>query len=229
MPRPVDPKFGQDGYERNVDAFEVDADQLEPILFSLGLDQNSQATEHLLDALLAIGARHRRWKKRGPQAFSRAEARKALEMVLKLDRIDGPAITALNERALHLVLDQLLMMKLALSPQGTTVWEALSAHRIDDRVLRLAAQRVVKELKAQKGADRDGGLAHCVQGLCEIYETLAGEPVTLSNKTGRNYSRTPSSKAGKFVHACYQLIDPAIPGHRLNGHIREWIEARPSD
>lgn len=227
MPRPVDPKSGQDGYEIEPADFVVSPQDVQPLLEFLE-DRSEGLATRLTDNLLAIGTRHRRWKHRGAQAFSREEARKALDVLLKLSSITCASVTSLNERALHAVIDQLGLMTLLREPAGASITEMLYADRLDGRVLGLAASRARHEILKTKGPETDIGVMYCVFDLCALFEQLSGQPVTLSNRDeDRAYTQDARSRGARFVHGCYRLIDEDVLNHQLNGHIRGWLE-RPS-
>ncbi|MDP3740415.1 MAG: hypothetical protein Q8R02_23715 [Hyphomonadaceae bacterium] len=224
MPRPVDPKLGQDGYEVEPAAFVVDPRDVQPLL-ELFEDQSGELTSRLAADLSAIGTQHHRWKDRGANAFSRAEARKALDVLLATPPITSAAVTALNERALLLVVDRLTLMKLLRDPPEASVIEMLYADRFDHRALELAAKDARQELLDTTGPETDIGVMYCVRDLCDLFEALSGNQATLSNRDNdRGYTPEPRSPAARFVHACYRLIDKDVRNHQLNGHMRGWIE-----
>jgi hypothetical protein len=223
MPRPVDPKFGQDGYEEGAASFSVEREDLSGVLAALGQAGDADLAANLRACLIDVGSRYWRWNGRGADAFSRAEARKGLQLLLAESPIDSAAISGLNERAQQLVHDHLALIDPSLLPSGLTAAEALFRDQIPERHIRDAVMSAVEALTHQKGQDINHGLRICVGELCQIYQELTGKSVTLSNKDGRLYTREPGSEAGRFVHACVGLIDPEVPDHRLNGVIRLWI------
>jgi hypothetical protein len=224
MPRPVDPKSGRDGYEVEPADFALDPKTVEPLLEFFEY-RSAELASQLAGDLSAIGTRHHRWKDRGAQAFSREEARKALDVLLALPAVTSAAVTGLNERALHLVVDRLALKKLLRDPPGASVIEMLYADRFDLRALELAAREARQELLDTKGPETDIGIMYCVRDLCDLFESLSGNLATLSSKDhDRAYTPEPRSPTARFVHACYRMIDKDVRNHQLNGHIRGWIE-----
>lgn len=224
MPRPVDPKFGFDGFEIEPEPFVVQNEQIDQLFSILRIPQTNEKRSLLHDQLIRIGTSHRRYRRRGPRAFNRAEAGKALRILIAQDRISGADVRALNERAFQMVYDQLLTMKILRNPAGVLLLEMLDANRVDHRFLLVAARKALGELQSRKGADDDNELASCVFQLCRLYERLSRQRVTLSNKEQRIYTRKAGSTSARFIYKCYEMIDADIPDHRLNGFIRRWVE-----
>lgn len=227
MPRPVDPRAGEDGYETEPADFNIRPQDLQPVLDVLG-PLPDPFTSRLAEEISAIGTRHHRWRNRGANAFSRAEARKALDVLLAHPPVTSVGITSLNERALQLVVDRLALKKLLRDPPDASVAEMLYADRFDHRLLELVVREARQELLDTRGPETDIGVMYCVRDLCALFESLSGEKVTLSNKDAdRAYTQDPGSMAGRFVHACYRLIDKGVLNYEINGHVRGWIE-RPT-
>ena len=226
MPRKVDPRWGEDGYHDWFPITLTDA-QAAALAGVLDIDLASSKVKLLRYDVAYIGDAYWRWKGRGASAFSRAEARKALEDLLKAEHVDYAALTALNERAFQSVFDSLCMMKPALISPDDSVHSALSEGRLDEEVLRKAMRTAIDWLKAQKGPGKKGELAWAVDKLCRIYEDLTGRKATHSTKgehTG--YVQEPRSRAGRFVQACFALIDSHVTDAELSRAMRQFIESR---
>lgn len=226
MPRKVDPRRGEDGYDDWLPVTLADAEAA-ALAGMLGIDPGSSRVDDLRSAVADIGNTYWRWRGRGAGAFDRAQARRALEDLLAAGRVDYAALTALNERALQCVHDSLLMMRLAPVSRGDSVMVALMEGRLDEATLRHAVHDAIARLKAKKGPEREGELAWAVAELCRLYEALKGRPATHSNK-GKYvlYQDEPQSKAGLFVRACFQLIDPSVLPSRVSHSMRLFIESR---
>lgn len=226
MPRAVDPKWGEDGYD-DWPLFELSAAAAAALARTLDIDPNSPRVADLRVAVTDIANTYRRWKGRGAGAFSRAEARKALEQVLEAELIDYAALTALNERALQCLMDSLLTMRPAPVRRGGSVLSALMEGRIDEAKLRSAVRHAIERLKASKGRDRQGELSWAVAELCRLYEDVTSEKATHSNK-GQHlaYEQEPRSKVGRFVTECVRLMDPEIGPSRISRAMRHFIEIR---
>lgn len=226
MPRKVDPRWGEDGYE---DWFPVTLSDAEAAKLSgvLGIDHASSRADDLRSAVADIGDTYRRWHGRGAGAFNRAQARKALEDLLAAGRVDYAALTALNERAFQCVHDSLLMMKPALVNPGDTVMRALMKGRLDEATLRHAVRDAIARLKAKKGPEREGELAWAVAELCRLYEEMTGRRATHSSKGEHMaYQQEPHSKAGQFVRMCFRRIDDKARDSQISQALRHFIKSR---
>ena len=96
MPRAVDPKLGDDGYEQDIGAdLALTPESVELLMALLDPEQSIDA-EELAHILSALGMDYRRRAKRGAGAFSRAQARAALDTVLKLPAVTCHAVVSLN-------------------------------------------------------------------------------------------------------------------------------------
>jgi len=227
MPRKVDPRRGEDGYEKDPVPITPGDAEVEALATMLGIDPPSSKVEELRSAVIDIGNAYRRWKRRGAGAFDRAQARRALEELLAADRIDNAAVTALNERALHCLLDSLLMASPSPAGPGDCVTVALFEDRIDEAPLRDAVRDAVARLKATKGPDRDGDLAWAVTELCRLYEEMTGRPATHSSKGEHMaYEQEPRSEAGRFVRECFRSIDDGVGAAKISRAMRHFIKGR---
>lgn len=212
MPRHVDPHLGCDGFSdyEPFELTEAEAARLTDILdSSLGGD----GRELLRRDIEEIGNMWRRWHQRGAEAFSRVEARKALEVVAGLPRLDQEALSQLNERAYEALVDQIgLMPGIYQFTGGTTVCEALMEERIPGHILRRAISNAVTALKSQKGRDRQATISICVVELCGVYQEYSGRAVTHSAKSSdRHYVRGMRSSAGRFLTACFDVFEGVDP------------------
>jgi hypothetical protein len=224
MPRKVDPRQGEDGYESEPEPLVLDEDAMRELADLLGMDENNPAIAQLRTDVEDIGNAYRRWQGRGAGAFSRADARAALKALSSQDHIDSAAVWALNGRALDAMHNELLMMKPSPLQGCGTIVEALDRDLIDEDTLRRAAKDAANRFKAIKGSDRDGELAWAVAELCRLYERLTGERATLSNK-GKllAYVQEPRSKAGRFVSACFGHIDETVLPSKISEAMRHFI------
>ena len=227
MPRKVDPHWGKNGYETDWLPVELNGDQTERLARSLGVDPSSSKADELREAITDIGNTYRRWKDRGAAAFSRAQARHALEELLTDGSIHTAALTALNERALQCLHNSLLMTKPPPVEGGDSVTAALFEGRLDEATLRRAVQGAVDRLKKRKGPDRDGELGWAVAELCRVYEEQTGRKATHSSK-GKHmaYVQEPQSEAGRFVRQCFLLIDAKASAAKISGALRAFGERR---
>lgn len=225
MPRKVDPRWGEDGFS-DVEPFRLSAGQVSALASMLGLQWPSEKANRLGADLEAIGTQYRNWHRRGPSAFTRAEACRALRALLQAPRLDYAALATLNERALHSVHDALLGMKLSLGP-GESLSTALMADRIEEGTLREAVRAATDRLEATKGPERDGEIAWAVGELCRLYEALTGTHATHSNK-GKDltYEAEPQSDAGRFAKACMACLDPELRDSQVNRGLRHYIESK---
>lgn len=228
MPRKVDPAFGQDGYERDAPRVRVEQSSLEPAFSAIGVSADKHEVRLTIsERVQEIADLWGRWKGRGASAFTREQAAAAIADRLSLPALTTADILSLNDRALQDVLHQLFLMPLVQHPSCSTRTEMLYGDLIDHRALRLAAERALKQLKAQKGADRNGSLSWCVWQLCQLFESTTGRPATLSEKKElREYTDEPRSAAARFVNSCFAVIDPTVPRAPLNSGIRRWIRKR---
>lgn len=228
MPRKVDPALGQDGYERDAPSVRIEPTSLEPVFSAIGVSADKHEVRlAVAERVQEIADLWGRWKGRGASAFTREQAAAAIADRLSLSALSTADILSLNDRALQEVLHQLFLMPLVHHSSCSTRTEMLYRNLIDHRVLRIAAERALEQLKAQKGADRNGSLSWCTWQLCQLFENTTGSPATLSEKKElREYTAAPRSAAARFVHACFAVIDPTVPGRPLNSGIRTWIRKR---
>ena len=226
MPRKVDPRWGEDGFG-DIEPVCLKDDQARELAAILGFSPDSPKVADIRFAVDDIGTTFRNWRKRGASAFTRAEARKALEEILRTKNIDYAALTSLNERAFQCVHDTLLMMKPAPVGSGDTVIVALTEDRLDEEVLRTAVLRGIKRLKAVKGPEREGDLAWPVAELCRLYEEVTTRKATHSSKGEHMaYQQEPQSDAGQFVRMCFRQIDDRVSHTQISRALRFFIESR---
>ncbi len=226
MPRKVDPRWGDDGFP-DVETFSLESSQAEELAGILGIAPGSRQIANVRAAVEDIGTQYWNWRGRGPVAFTRAEARKALEDLLETQPIDYAALNTLNGRAFDCVFNALLMVKSTLVAPDDTVFSALSEGRLDEETLRKAVRSAIDELKSQKGPDRTGEIAWAVEWLCRHFEDMTGQRATLSNKGNHmGYEQSPQSPAGRFVQDCFKVIDPAVTGAQFSRAMRYFIERR---
>ena len=226
MPRKIDPHRGDDGFG-DVEPVSLTADQAGKLAAILEFAPDSPQASDIHFAVRDIGTIYRNWRRRGAAAFTRGEARKALEEILRTDRIDYAALTSLNGRAFQCVHDSLLVMTTAPVSRGDTVIAALMKDRLDEKVLRDAVLAAIERLKESKGPDREGDIAWAVEELCQLYEDLTGRAATHSNK-GKllAYQSGSQSQTGRFVKGCIELIDPRIRETQISRAMRLCIESR---
>jgi len=233
MPRAVDPKLGDDGYEQDIGAdLALTPESVELLMALLDPEQSIDA-EELAHILSALGMDYRRRAKRGAGAFSRAQARAALDTVLKLPAVTCHAVVSLNERALAAVHDQLVQIKGIWEP-GDSPFEMLYCGELSSDVLRAACSGARDLMINTKGPEPEAALHICIDELCGLYEKLTGMQITLSNKVeDRRHSSAPCSMGGRFVlEAARLLIGEWHAPHKnrlpsaVSGCIRGWIGNR---
>lgn len=235
MPRKVDPRWGEDGYGADDDhepwtPVKLDDAELADLAEMLDIDPASSTAGELRSAVACVGDTYRRWKGRGATAFTRPEARKALENLLTANHLDCAALTALNERALQAAHDSLLWLHPEIPNSGDSVTKAIMENRIEEATLRQAMLDAISRLKETRGPDRDGELAWAVAELCEVYEEAARRQATLSNKAkDLSYQQEPKSEAGQFVRQCFRTIDASVSATRINRAMRFFIKKRGQD
>lgn len=227
MPRAVDPRSGEVGFETEPEQFAPERETTLDILERSGLSLAGPDIVRLTFDLADIRTCYHRWKGRGAASFTRAEARESIDQVLRLDTISGVSLCSLNGRAEAEVHNELCTTSPCPAPAGMTIVAALDRDLINETVLRAALEGAKKRLTETKGPDRDADLAWCVQELCKVYEALFDRETTHWNRDGRLYSPEPGSPAGRFVLACMRVIDPKVPNHTISGCMRKYIEARP--
>lgn len=229
MPRKDDPRWGEDGYENYPTLMQLSDDEAAELARMLGLDPASEKAKALRSDVKTIGDDYRRWKTAGASAFTRAEARKALEQLLDQERITPAALRSLNWRAQNCVYDALLEMGIPPITSEAFLTVSFYGDQSDQSQVRQAIADAIARLKARKGQERDGDTAFIVAELCRLYERLTGRQVTHSNK-GKHmaYEQAPQSDAGQFVHQCFMSIDPELPPSKISLAMRFFIEGRTS-
>lgn len=233
MPRAVNPHLGDDGYDTEIggDA-PVAPNEVEKLLYVLPSDHCVNAND-LARGLTAIRMNYRRRAKRGAEAFTRAEARAALDKVLSHPVVTSHAVVSLNERVLSAVHDQLMRMKGIWGPDDSPFVmlynEALSAE-----TLRAACVGARELMMGTKGPEPGAALPICVDELCALYEKLTCTLMTLSNKgEDRVHISAPCSAGGKFVLEAARLVigewrnpHPNKMPSAVSSCIRDWISNR---
>tara|TARA_R110001599_G_scaffold188457_4_gene382944 strand:- start:570 stop:1265 length:696 start_codon:yes stop_codon:yes gene_type:complete len=225
MPRKTDPRLGEDGYETDPER-PFDKNAARTLLMEFMPDADQGAVDVHVDGIQDLQQRYWRWNGRGASAFSRAEARKAIELFLAGGAHTWAEINGLNERARDVIFDHLMVMK-DLLPGETepTVYQALIEDRVREAVIEKAAREVLADLKAQKGADTEGVTPHIVAELCKVYESMTGRPVTHSTRSPEaDYTPGPQSEGGRFVLAMMQVIDPDNRNTKVSSALRSFIE-----
>lgn len=233
MPRAVNPKLGDDGYAGDpVRDWKLVASDVLPLVSHLA--ETSLDAPELAQLLSGIGAEYHRRADRGADAFTRAEAREALDVILALPSLTAHAVISLNERALSAVHEQLMMMR-GIWVKGDSPIEMLYGDQLPAETLRSACQAAREKLAAGNGPYQYTALHICADELCGLYEWLTGRLVKLSNKTGENleYSRAPCTPSGLFVYRAIELIIGGAPTRldkwlptKVSGYVRRWIQDR---
>lgn len=159
-----------------------------------------ELTRHLSE----VGMQDRKGAGRGASAFTRAQARKALDQTLKRPTISAEDIMFLNERALDAVFNELILLAVG---SNEFLIDQLLADKIDPETLRTACEAARKKLIEKSGPDPDAAMYACTEDLCHLFEIITGNPVTLSNKEPcGSYKQTPASDSAQFVREALILI-----------------------
>jgi hypothetical protein len=233
MPRAVNPHLGDDGYDTDIgDDVVVTPNEVENLLNGLTCDHRVNAND-LARTLTAIRMNYRRRAKRGIEAFTRAEARAALDKVLVHPVVTAHEVISLNERALSVVHDQLIKMKGIWEPDDSP-FEMLYNDALPAETLRAACVGARELMMSTKGPELGAALPICVDELCALYEKLTGTLMTLSNKgENRVHISAPCSTGGKFVLEAARLVigewrnpHPNKMPSAVSSCIRDWINNR---
>ena len=227
MPRKVDPHWGDDGFH-DPEPFALTVEQGTELAALIGVEPSSKEAGNLSAAVEDIGTQYNNWHERGPAAFTRAEAREALELLLKRKTcINSATLTGLNGLAYDRFLDALHAIAPAPANPDETVFSALLAGDFSETVLRRAMEHAIEELKAQKGPERQGEVSWVVWELCRLYEKSTGKRATHSNK-GKDlgYRQEPQSEAGRFVRQCFKLIDSKVLPSNISQAMRFYVKSR---
>lgn len=233
MARAVNPRLGEDGYGlAPLPSSRLSEQEVKPLLEYFGARSTVRLTD-LTQWLAEIELQYFKGADRGADAFSRAEARAALDHVLKQAKVTCHDVICLNERAIDAVINE-LMMTLKAPKKGGGVVERFYANQLRRPAVRAACEAARVRLVDTHGPDRNFAMAHCVSQLCELYESLAGTKITLSNK-GEHlaYVEAPCSIGGEFVFEALKLIAQPSDRHAeqtlaraASRYIRDWIEFR---
>lgn len=237
MPRRVEVFPGYDGYSE-VDAFELTDVQMDSLAELLGPLFDSNHRDYLRRQVEEVGNQWRNWHERGASAFSRAEAREALDNLACADVIDREGIEKLNGRAEQLLHDHLCMSKGIASVVGDSVWKALVEDRIPEPFIRRALANAIASLKSRKGAEPQGDIHICVRELSGLYQELTGRYVTHSVNKNDPCDARSHSHAGEFVTACFECFgvidredrhakhENARMERRISAALRDFVHAR---
>ena len=156
--------------------------------------------------------------------FKRAESRAALDDLRHAQAFDWASLWGLNARAYSVFIFALFQVTSGhvFTHKYMTIdlMENLIADGDIEEALKLATER----LKAIKGPDKEPDLYLAIERLCHLYEALTDRSVTHSNKDDdRFYVEESQSEAGRFVAACFGLIDENIRPAQISRALRGYV------
>lgn len=156
----------------------------------------------------------------GPHRYSRAEARRSLQVILNASEISQATVEALNERAYQLLYD--------FADPPTQMWMLIAPNgNVPIQGLKKSAEAAIEFLKPQRGPDTSIPLTVLVAELCLIYECVFGEPATHHTK-GKDlgYTQVAQSEAGRFVWSIISLAFSEVRRTDVNNCLRGFVEDR---
>lgn len=208
MTKPKEPRRGEDGWS-DMPQLAFDGPELDRWIVELSRHAPDLDKDAARQELYSIAISHLCGHERGPEAFTRKQARDGLNAFLK--RPTAQAVAQLNGGAESALINALW----SLAPLdevgvGDSVAQALFEQRIKETTLKSAAQRALKDLSSPpkkrdgsaakgQGRPRHYTLEWTVAELCKFWETTVREPVTASNLSGAVYSQECKSPAGAWV------------------------------
>ncbi len=208
MTKPKEPRRGEDGWS-DMPQLAFDGPELDRWIVELSRHAPDLDKDAARQELYSIAISHLCGHERGPEAFTRKQARDGLNAFLK--RPTAQAVAQLNGGAESALINALW----SLAPLdevgvGDSVAQALFEQRIKETTLKSTAQRALKDLSSPpkkrdgsaakgQGRPRHYTLEWTIAELCNFWEMTVREPVTASNLSGANYSQECTSPAGAWV------------------------------
>ncbi|MFS2319147.1 hypothetical protein RMQ97_14520 [Maricaulis sp. D1M11] len=190
-------------------SLEFDGPDLDRWIDELSRHAPDLAKDSARHQLYSIAISHLCGHERGPEAFTRKQARDGLNAFLK--HPTAQAVAQLNGGAEIALIDALW----SLAPLdevgvGDSIEQALFERRIKQATLKSAAHIALETLSTPpkkrdgsaakgQGRPRHYTLEWTVAELCKFWEMTVRRPVTASNLSGANYSQECTSPAGAWV------------------------------
>lgn len=159
-------------------------------------------------ALINLTRQSKTWSAYEDNAPKRREARKAFEEVLQNEDPLCPSAFSTHSTAESYLIDQFWWHKKH-TGLVADLMEFLDG-RLPATLTRKLMEGALEELKSARGREPNYRVYYVVQELCRLFRYMTGQPVTHSCHERRIYTGDPKSKAGRFVKACLDVIDPSV-------------------
>ncbi|MBL4538458.1 MAG: hypothetical protein JKP96_07285 [Oceanicaulis sp.] len=230
MTKPKAPRRGEDGWS-DMPPLAFDGPELDRWIDELsrhapGLDRGAARQE-----LYSIAVSHLCGHERGPEAFTRKQARDGLNAFLKHPTVQ--AVAQLNGGAEGALINALWSLApLDEVDVGDSVAQALFEQRIKETTLKSAAQIALATLSTPpkkrdgsaakgQGRPRHYTLEQTVETLCEFWERSAGAKVTSWNASHNEYTSTSTSPAGIWITD----VITTLSSDHLGSAVRRQVDA----
>ncbi len=230
MPRKVDPKWGEEGVARLSDLFSPEEVDFPKMRQALDVEVLDEAWARMCSKIMRSLERFIVWNNSGPSVATRAEARRALELLLREEPISRRSLDSLNGRASDELLNDILVRADSENPEAIALARILTGSAGEPEQLRPAIMSCIDRIKSKKGPNPRGNLCWLVCSICETYEDETGEQITLYNKSeGRDRWGTPTGQGVTFVKEAVRAIRPDTSDSELTSGLRKFVQRRNRD
>jgi hypothetical protein len=223
MPRKIRPKYGIDPVQE-VPAFSFNDTEAERALNALGaLKANrDDVIVHLQEC-----ARAYLWRRNQNQEEpTRAQQNAALKEVAHLAREHGNGLRNLEMRlhSLDMGTEFELLTRFPALHRGDFADAIENASDVFSDLARAAEDAL--QAGQQSGPRIQTHVRRAVVELAKLYEKFTGERFSHNPKELTKYVGRPNSRAGRFIIAFFEIVDPNIPPQSLSTAMASIIKAK---
>lgn len=235
MARKVRPRWGDDGVTEVPD-FAFSPEQARGLATQLDITRPDDI-DRLKQELAEIASFYLRWSAQDEDGPSRAERNAALKEVVAASRRLELVLTALDHASEAGIMD-------ALAPYRSMIREFdEEGHVTDQRESQELGFRQIQALRdrlthfnesvapflkrrlRQRGPEPRKTLPAIIGFLAEVYERETGQPVTHNPYEGvANYKGAPQSRAGRFMAAFFETVDPGLPATSIATELARFVK-----
>jgi hypothetical protein len=214
MPRKTKPKYGIDPVQK-VPAFSFDATEVERLLDALGPVKGKP--DDIVARLQQCVSEYRWRRDQNEGTPTRAEQNAALKEVLDLARKHGKGLRSLEVRLRSLDMrteSELLIGFSALLGNNFTDQIANFVDSLEP--LARAAEQALRAGKQESGPRVQTHVQRTVERLATLYEEFTGQRFSHNPKLLERYDGQPHSRAGRFIVAFFEIVDPKVTATSLS-------------
>jgi hypothetical protein len=173
-------------------------------------------------ALINLTRQSKTWSAYEDNAPTRPETRKAFEVVLTNKGPIYPNAVSANSTAESYLIDQFWLHRKR-TDLDADLMDFLDG-RLPATLTRQLMQDTLEELKSARGRKPNYRVYYVVQELCRLFRCMTGQSVTHSSHERRIYTGDPKSKAGRFVKACLDVIDPSVAPSTISSALSRYMK-----